>query len=193
MVLAAIDIGLSGGIAIITPQGINVQRMPVKQILDKPAVTIFARDTSGNKILLKSGPNKGTYRKVIKTAAKTHKELDCYAIYELLHQADELIIESPAMSFGNSAKSTASTNRNYGKLLAIADLADCTIIPVPPHVWKKALDLGRDKSVAISFAEQLLSKSQLPSNQSTFTATQDGLAEAICIAYHHNKEILCLS
>ena len=93
------------------------------------------------------------------------------------------------MSIGNSSRSTASTNRNFGKLLAIAELSNIPIIQVPPHVWKGALDLGRDKQVAIDFTQELLTNCSLTANQSTFTSAEDGLAESVAIAYYYNKSI----
>lgn len=194
MGLVAIDIGLNGGICTIIDNKLTVTRMPTRTVIDKPAVTIFARDKAGNKVLIKSGPNKGTYKRIIKTKAKTHRELDCLEIDYLMRHTylATLIIESPAMSIGNSSRSTASTNRNYGKLLALAETNYIDIIPVTPAKWKTALGLGRDKSVAIAFAEDLLSRTTLDCNQTTFTNSEDGLAEAVCIAYYYNKELLCL-
>lgn len=189
----SIDIGLSGGVAIFTDTAIHVTAMPVRTIVDKPAVTVFAKDKKGNKVVIKSGSNKGKHRRVIKTAAKTHRELDCRAIHTIMLSADRLLIESPAMSIGNSAKSSATTNRNFGKLLAIAELCELDITIIQPQTWKTALGLGRDKKVAIAYAERLLTNTSLQVNQSNFKASEDGLAEAICIAYYFDKELLSLN
>ena len=197
MILISIDPGLNGGLCRINTvtNTLTVIRMPTRTVIDKLAITVFARDKAGKKILIKSGSNKGNYKAIIKTPAKTHKELDCNAISDFFiaenstTEPTQLVIESPAMSFGNSASSTASTNRNFGKLLAIAELMYIPLRQVPPHVWKGALELGRDKQVAISAAEELLAKSPIEPNQQTFTSAEDGLAESILIAYHYNKSI----
>lgn len=199
MTIASCDIGLSGGITIITDDSINIYPMPTITVIDRPPVTIFARDASKKKVIIKSGPNKGTFKKIIKTPAKTHKELDCISIYNLIAGANQLVIETPGTSFGNAASSTAKVNLNYGKILAIAELLLIAIVPIPPHVWKGSktspegrigLNLGRDKSVAITYAEELLSDSNKVSNLTTFKATQDGLAESLLIGYYYNKELL---
>lgn len=197
MILISIDPGLNGGLCRINTvtNTLTVIRMPTRTVIDKPAITIFARDATGKKVLIKSGPHKGTYKSIIKTPAKTHKELDCNTIVDFIIEEvyDEIesyfVIESPAMSIGNSSRSTASTNRNFGKLLAIAELSNIPIIQVPPHVWKGALDLGRDKQVAIDFTQELLTNCSLTANQSTFTSAEDGLAESVAIAYYYNKSI----
>ena len=178
--------GLNGGITIVENKQITLLRMPTITQTTKPAVTVFAKDDKGNKIVYKSGPLKGEYKRIIKTAAKTKKELDVHAIYELLAGADQLAIETPAMSFGNSAKSTASTNKNFGKLLAIAELLNVHITLIPPHVWKKALKLGRDKQEAIAMAEHILK--DLPANQHSFTSAEDGLAESFLILHYNQGE-----
>ena len=195
MKLVTVDPGLDGGICTIDTDNssLNVIRMPTHTVIDKPAVTVFGKDSSGNKVLIKSGANKGTHKRIIKSPAKSHRELDCIAISDILFTADLLVIESPAMSFGNSARSSATTNRNFGKLLAIAELSLTPVQQVPPRVWKKALNLGRDKAVAILFAEDLLSRSFLDINQKTFTTAEDGLGESVCIAYWYDKELLCLN
>ena len=202
MIYASIDIGLSGGICITTDTTLHVQLMPTRTIIDKPATTIFAKDSSNKKILIKSGPNKGEFKRVIRTPAKTHKELDTLAILKLLTPADILLIETPALGIGNASRTTATVNRNYGKLLAIAEILSLHTIPIPPHVWKGSktstegrtgLNLGRDKSVAISFVEGLLSRSTLDINQRTFKTSGDGLAESIAILHYYNKELLCLN
>ena len=199
MTYASIDVGLTGGICIITNNTLHVQLMPTRTIVDKPATTVFAKDPSNKKILIKSGPNKGEFKRVIRTPAKTHKELDTLAILKLLTQADILLIETPALGIGNASRTTATVNRNYGKLLAIAEILSLHIIPIPPHVWKGSktspegrtgLNLGRDKSVAISFVEELLSRSALDINQRIFKNSEDGLAESIAIAHYYNKELL---
>ncbi len=197
MILISVDPGLNGGICRINTETktLTVIRMLTRTVMAKPAVTVYARDVKGKKILIKSGPNKSTYKSIIKTPAKTHKELDCNAISDFIiaensiTEPTQIIIESPAMSFGNSAKSSASTNRNFGKLLAIAELMYVPVEQVPPHVWKGALNLGRDKQVAIDFTQNLLDNCSLTANQSIFTSAEDGLAEAIAIAYYYDKSI----
>ena len=191
MILVSCDPGLNGGLCHIDTETneLTVIRMPTRLVIDKPAFTVFAKDENGKKILIKSGANKGTYKQIIKTKAKSHKELDLHTIWSFLEGADEFVTESPAMSFGNSAKSTASTNKNFGKLIAVAELLSIPTKQITPATWKKALDLGRDKTVAINFAQQLLETAKLTPNQNTFTGAEDGLAESIDIAYYYNKSL----
>ena len=191
MILVSADPGLNGGLCRIdsTTNQLTVIRMPTRTIIDRPAFEVFARDANDKKVIIKSGPNKGTYKKIIKNKAKTHKELDLHAISTFLEGADEFVTESPAMSFGNSSKSTASTNRNYGKLLAVAELLSIPTVPVTPAQWKKALDLGRDKLVAIAYTESILTHYDLNASQTTFTNTEDGLAESIALSFYYKPEL----
>ena len=177
MKLAAIDPGLSGGICLSDD---SVHAMPIKVITDKPArYTLDLKN--GKKQFYKSGPNKGQPKRKLHTPAKTHRELDCKSISTLLTNHTHLIIETPGSSRGNSARVTATTQRNYGKLLAIAELLNLEVIPVTPSKWKADLSLSKDKQESLTLAETLLN--------TTFKKSEDGLAEAFLIKHwYQNKK-----
>ena len=181
MNIVSCDIGLDGGL---TYSGKSIM-MPTVKVIDKPARYVLDL-TNGKKTYIKSGPNKGEPRKKLKSAAKYHYELDCLAISDILYEADVFVIETPGTSFGNAASATSTTNRNYGKLLAIAELNDCEIVTVVPHKWKSDLKLTRDKLDSIVMAESL-------SRQSFRTprgALLDGPAEAYLIGYWYINHYL---
>lgn len=170
-----IDIGLKGGIASLD----HAELMPVTQLLTKPAITVFEKDSKGNKLYYKTGPNKGEPKRRIKTPAKYATELDLGLIFKYFNDADTVVFEQPGTSIGNAARSTASTNRNFGKLLACAELAGCKIITVPPHKWKKDLGLSKDKLESVVLAENI-SKLLFRTSRG---ALLDGPAEAYLILH----------
>ena len=180
--IIGIDIGLSGGIS----DGINHYDMPTTRIESKPAITVFAKDASGKKIQYKTGPQKGEFKRIIKTPAKYTLELDVRALFDLLVDADEIVIESQGTSRGNSAKATRSTSLNFGKVLAIAHLVCDNVNLVSPQKWKKDLKLSQEKIDSIKMAEQLAKTSFRTSRG----ALKDGPAEAFLIRHHYvqNKE-----
>lgn len=174
-----VDIGLSGGIS----DGKIHHNMPTTTTEIKPAVLILAKK-DGKKQYYKSGPLAGQPKHKIKTPAKCKKELDLKAIYKLFLEASTVVFESPGASIGNAAKSTASTNRNYGKLLACAELANCEIVTVTPHKWKADLKLSKDKQESIDMATSLTNHSFVRSTG----GLEDGKAEAFLIRYWYLKQ-----
>jgi len=203
MILSGVDIGLNGGITIINTQRkiVNIYPMPVRKIIDKEAVTVFSKDDKGNKITIKSGPNKDSYKRVIKTPEKSHNELAIHSINTVFNGVDILQIEQPEITAGNSSRSSSTVARNYGKLLAIAELNNINIHTIAAHKWKKDLNLSKDKSEAIKLAEELLSEYKDNGwivnifdkhNDATriikFKTSEDGLAESFLIGYNYLKE-----
>ena len=161
--IVSVDIGLSGGISLFQDNKlVACISMPTVKVETKPAR--YKLDLlNGKKQLIKSGSNKGKPKMIQVSAAKydTHLALneikDFFSFSEPENVA--IILEAPAMSFGNSASSTATTNQNFGKLLAVAELCNLNIITVPPHKWKKDLNLTKDKELCVSFAEKLFDRS----------------------------------
>lgn len=180
----SVDIGKSGGIA----YGSEAIDMPTKELTLKPALYQFALK-DGKKQLIKSGPNAGQYKQKVRTPAKTATELDVAAIYGLFvsdfHDGPNTVVfELPGNSRGNSARSTATTFLNYGKLLAIAELADCTIVTVPANKWKKDLVVTKDKDQCVTLAETLSGLSfRTPRG-----ALKDGPAEAWLIGHWYKTK-----
>ena len=161
--IVSVDPGLAGGLSLFQDNKlVACITMPTVKVETKPAR--YKLDLlNGKKQFIKSGSNKGKPKMIQVSAAKydTHLALneikDFFSFSEPENVA--IILEAPAMSFGNSASSTATTNQNFGKLLAVAELCNLKIITVPPHKWKKDLNLTKDKEECVKYAEQLSGKS----------------------------------
>ena len=175
--IIGIDIGLSGGIS----DGTNHYDMPTFKIEVKSAITVFAKDASGKKVKYKSGPQKGEFKRIIKTPAKYTQELDVRTLFDLLVGSDEIVIESQGTSRGNSAKATRSTALNFGKVLAVSQLVCDNVNLVSPQKWKKDLGLSQEKIDSIEMAEQLAETSF----RTARGALNDGPAEAFLIRHHY--------
>ena len=181
--IVSVDPGLAGGISLFQDNKlVACISMPTVKVETKPAR--YKLDLlNGKKQFIKSGLNKGKPKMIQVSAAKydTHLALneikDFFSFSEPENVA--IILEAPAMSFGNSASSTATTNQNFGKLLAVAELCNLNIFTVPPHKWKKDLNLTKDKEQCIKYAEQLFNKSF----RTQRNAMLDGPAEASLIGY----------
>jgi len=181
--IISIDIGLDGGIY---KNGIAYP-MPTTEIILKAPVMVQALDKSGKKVIIKSGPDKGQVKMKIKTPAVTKRELDVFKIQELFESNDKqtIVLELPGNSIGNSARSSSTTDRNFGKLLAIAELSGANVVTVPANQWKKALNLSKEKIDSINLAEQLSGALfRSPRNK-----LYDGLAEALLIGYYYSEKI----
>ena len=160
--IVSVDIGLSGGISLFQDNKlVACISMPIVKVETKPAR--YKLDLlNGKKQLIKSGSNKGKPKMIQISAAKYDTNLALNEIKDFFSFSEPekvaIILEAPAMSFGNSASSTATTNQNFGKLLAVAELCNLNIFTVPPHKWKKDLDLTKDKELCVSFAEKEFDK-----------------------------------
>ena len=156
--------------------------MPTVKVETKPARYKFDL-LNGKKQFIKSGPNKGQAKMIQISAAEydTHLALNEIKDFFTFSEPENvaIILEAPAMSFGNSASSTATTNQNFGKLLAVAELCNLNIFTVPPHKWKKDLNLTKDKEQCVSFAEKLFNKSF----RTQRNAMLDGQAESSLIGH----------
>ena len=181
--IISIDIGLDGGIY---KNGIAYP-MPTTEIILKAPVMVQALDKAGKKVIIKSGPDKGQVKMKIKTPAVTKRELDVFRIKDLFESNDKqtIVLELPGNSIGNSARSSSTTDRNFGKLLAIAELSGANVVTVPANQWKKALNLSKEKIDSINLAEQLSGALfRSPKNK-----LYDGLAEALLIGYYYSEKI----
>ena len=181
--IISIDIGLDGGIY---KNGIAYP-IPTTEIIIKAPVMMQALDKADKKVIIKSGPDKGQVKMKIKTPAVTKRELDVFKIQELFESNDKqtIVLELPGNSIGNSAWSSSTTDRNFGKLLAIAELSGANVVTVPANQWKKALNLSKEKIDSINLAEQLSGALfRSPKNK-----LYDGLAEALLIGYYYSEKI----
>jgi len=181
--IISIDIGLDGSIY---KDGIAYP-MPTNETIIKAPVMVQALDKSGKKVIIKSGPQKGQVKMKIKTPALTKRELDVFRIKDLFSSDTKqtIVLELPGNSVGNSARSSSTTDRNFGKLLAIAELSGASVVTVPANQWKKDLKLSKEKIDSINLAEQLSGASfRSPKNK-----LYDGLAEAFLIGYYYSEKI----
>ena len=160
--IVSVDPGLAGGLSLFQDNKlIACISMPTVKVETKPAR--YKLDLlNGKKQFIKSGSNKGKPKMIQVSAAKydTHLALNEIKDFFSFSEPEKvaIILEAPAMSFGNSASSTATTNQNFGKLLAVAELCNLNIFTVPPHKWKKDLNLTKDKELCVSFAEKEFDK-----------------------------------
>lgn len=181
--IVSVDPGLAGGISLFQDnQLVSCISMPTVKVETKPAR--YKLDLlNGKKQFIKSGANKGQAKMIQISAAKydTHLALNDIKDFFSFSEPEKvaIILEAPAMSFGNSASSTATTNQNFGKLLAVAELCNLNIFTVPPHKWKKDLNLTKDKEQCVQYAEQLSGKSF----RTDRGALKDGPAESMLIGH----------
>jgi hypothetical protein len=161
--IVSVDPGLAGGLSLFQDNKlVACISMPTVKVETKPAR--YKLDLlNGKKQFIKSGSNKGKPKMIQVSAAKYDTHLALNEIKDFFSFSEPenvtIILEAPAMSFGNSASSTATTNQNFGKLLAVAELCNLNIFTVPPHKWKKDLNLTKDKELCVKYAEQLSGKS----------------------------------
>ena len=160
--IVSVDPGLAGGLSLFQDNKlVACISMPTVKVETKPAR--YKLDLlNGKKQFIKSGSNKGKPKMIQVSAAKYDTQLALKEIEDFFLFSEPkkvaIILEAPAMSFGNSASSTATTNQNFGKLLAVAELCNLNIFTVPPHKWKKDLNLTKDKELCVSFAEKEFGK-----------------------------------
>lgn len=181
--IVSADIGLNGGLSLFQDnQLVACISMPTVKVETKPARYKFDL-LKGKKQFIKSGPNKGQAKMIQISAAKYDTHLALNEIKDFFTFSEPgnvaIILEAPAMSFGNSASSTATTNQNFGKLLAVAELCNLNIFTVPPHKWKKDLNLTKDKEQCVKYAEKLFNKSF----RTQRNAMLDGPAESALIGH----------
>ena len=185
MKICSVDPGLSG--AIITfddKQIVSAKIMPTEKIEIKPAKYVLDLK-DGKKQYYKTGSKKGEVKKKLKTPAKYKKELYLPEIYDIFNEADEIIIEQQNPRPGNSAMSSASTMKNFGKLMAIAELSKAKVSYVTPGVWKKYFNLNMSNSERKQLTSTQYKKLSIKKayELSGYNTTSDGIADAICIGY----------
>ncbi len=191
----AIDIGLNGGFAIYEQDKfIAAQITPTNRILTKAKQEVFDLDYStsktGKKQYYKSGPNKNKPKMKLKSPAKYKKELNIKAIYKLFKNQDIIILEDQGTSFGNSARTTKTTARNYGKLLALAELSEAEIVIVQPQTWKKHFNLDMTPSEKKKLTSKEYKNLSIVKayDLTQWHTSHDGCADAICILYYYLQQ-----
>jgi len=193
MIIANSDPGLSGAIFIMELDDITgtiisqeAIRMPIIKHEVKPAKKVFVRDNKGKKVFYKAGTKAGEPKMKQVSPAKYKTELDVHAIYSIFSTAHIINIELQNPRPGNSAMSSASTMKNYGKMLALAELSQAKLNTIAPSVWKKHFELNlnqldRSKLTPTEYKKLSIQKAHQLSNINT---THDGIADAICIGHY---------
>lgn len=176
--IIGVDIGLDGGISYYK----NIKMPSVNKIVKKE-VKVFNL-LKNKKQIYKTGKRKGEFKYKIKTPAKYKKELDLKTISDIFIKESTVVFELPGITIGNAASSSRTVERNFGKLLAIAEINKCKIVTVSANKWKKDLGLGRDKRDSVNLAEKLSGESF----KTKRGALIDGPAEAYLIKYWYNKK-----
>ena len=192
MNITAIDIGLDGGFAVYEhDKFIGAHITPTNRIQTKAKIEVFDLDYStskaGKKQFIKSGPNKGQVKMKLKSPAKYKKELNIKIINDMFKNQDIIILEDQGTSFGNSARTTKTTARNYGKLLALAELSEAKVVIVQPQTWKKHFNLDMTPSEKKKLTpKEYKDLSIIKAYELTqWHTSHDGCADAICILYHY--------
>jgi hypothetical protein len=182
MIIVGIDPGLKGGIAIINSESPNtptVYPMPLRQAETKVKKKIKTL-TKKEKLARKGG----------KTIFKMKKVVDSKAFFDILYEVimatrdiDLVLIEKPLTFATESRQATATTERNYGRLLGILEF----VLPlegikeIAPLEWKNYFDLSADKEEAIAKTKELFPVTNLKASSRSRTDS-DGMAEALLIA-----------
>ncbi len=187
MNIIAIDPGLTGGISSITTEPYSLQHslpMPIRKIEIKKKIMI--QDLlDGKKQYVKSGINKGKVKMKMKSKAKYKTELDTVYLLSIFKKADIIVIEQQNPRPGNSAASSASTMKNYGKLLALAEVSEAELVLVAPMTWKKhyGLNLKPAEKKLLTPTEYKKLSIDKAHKLSGFRTSSDGIADSICIGY----------
>lgn len=188
--IISIDIGLAGGITIFEQKDnickiVDCIKMPIVKIETKPAKFKFNL-LNGKKQYYKTGSEKGKPKIIQTSPAEYSRELDIHRVLKIFnsYEAKTIVFEEPGISAGNAAKATATTNRNYGKLLALAEISKANIVTVPANKWKKDLGLTKDKLQCVEFAEKIFNMNFRTKNN----ALLDGQAESALIGYWYITE-----
>ena len=186
MRILSVDIGLDGGIAAWNNgHFIYADSMPIKKIETKPKRMVFNLDSKGKKQYYKTGSNIGKPKMKMKSPAKYRRELDVFTIDDFFFYADIIIIEDQGTSFGNSAQSTRTTARNFGKLLATAELSGAKVVIVAANTWKTHFKLNLTAAEKKKLTPKEYKNLSIPVayELSKFKTKKDGIADAICILY----------
>jgi len=170
--------------------------MPTIKIETKPKQMIFDLDYStskaGKKQFIKSGPNKGQPKMKLKSPAKYRKELDTSQLFQIFKKHDIIVIEQQNPRPGNSAVSSASTMKNFGKLLALAEISSFELIIVSPTKWKTHYNLAisRNQKQKLTPKEYKNMSIKKAYELSEWNTSYDGIADAICIGYYYIDNIM---
>jgi len=135
--IAGVDPGLTGGIAIYDGGTYNVFPMPV-----------------------------------------VGKSVNALALLGLLDGVSRVFVEVPYLSGGNGG--TLTSGANYGRILAVCEMAGIPVTLVTPSVWTKKMlgKTGGDKSIAADWVRRNYPNVDLPPTK----AARVGCIDALLIA-----------
>lgn len=88
-------------------------------------------------------------------------------------------IEKQWMRGGTGARGGYTAGMNYGRLLGWIESSAAPFVEINPDVWKVSLHVPADKAGAVAKCYQLF-----PETRDCIQPNQDGMAEAVLIAYH---------
>ena len=156
--------------------------MPTIKKEIKPKVEILDLK-DGKKQYYKSGPHKGEVKKKMKSPAKYQKDLDIKTIQKLFDEADIVVLENQNPMRGNTAASSATLMKNFGKLLALAELSGALKVIVQPQVWKKhyGLTMSKSKKATLTSSEYKKMSIKKTYELTEWNTSYDGIADAICL------------
>ena len=188
MILIAVDPGISGGIATFETDayGTLVLRdagiIPTIKIETKPRRDVLDLK-DGKKQYYKTGLKKNQVKMKMKSAAKYRKKLNVGHIHNRFKEADIIVIENQNTRPGNSAASSAETMKNFGKLLALAEILPSRLVMVQPAVWKKHFNLTVSKKDKKSMTPTMYKKMSIRKayDLTSWNTSYDGISDSIVI------------
>ena len=162
--------------------------MPTLKIETKPKREVLDLK-DGKKQYYKTGKRAGEVKMKLKSAAKYKTELDIKRIFDIFNEHDVIVLENQNPRPGNSAMSSASTMKNFGKLMAAAELSQAKVVYVQPGVWKKYFDLTVSKEEKKTLKPSDYKKMSIKKayDLTEWSTSYDGIADAICIGMYHIK------
>jgi len=106
------------------------------------------------------------------------KSVDVVNLRELLQGASRVFLEVPYLKGANAG--TLTSGANYGRILAVCEMAGFPVTLVRPSVWTKKMlgKTGGDKSIAADWVRRTYPNVDLPSTK----AARVGCIDAILIA-----------
>jgi Holliday junction resolvasome RuvABC endonuclease subunit len=96
------------------------------------------------------------------------------------------VIEEPIAMPNQSCTATATQFTGYGIFLGL--LAGCSLIPIGPRSWKRAMGLNDDKSKSLQMASNLFPEFHYdPGAGKTHRELSEGRAEALLLAEYGRR------
>lgn len=139
-------------------------------------------------IAIKSGISHQTFPMPLKRLKNGKRQLAPHDLDHIVKQFPPItlaVIEKVSSRPGQGVASVFTFGENFGMIQGILAANGIPFLPVLPQVWKGAFGLSRDKKDAIALANTL-------TPGMSFTAKQDGEAEAMLLAHYADIFLLAL-